>query len=290
MGPIRDFDFDAAILFSDILFPIEAMGISLDFNPGPQLGRLLRETEDLQYYNPIKDMRDFMGFQAEALIELRRQLPAEKGLIGFVGGPLTLYQFAVEGSGKQEMAPAGFTDGRYEGFMERLLPILAENMALQAEAGIDCMAVLDSSAGILSLADYQRFYLPKLQQLLALFRAKCPDVPVLYYSKGTDHQWWELLKNLPLQGLGIDHGNPLAASLKRFGKSYAMQGNIPPEWMNLEWKDLEPKLLPIFAEVKALPQEYRQGWICGLGHGIQPMAKEENVRHFVKLVREYFAA
>lgn len=290
MGPIQDFDFDAAILFSDILFPIEAMGVSLDFAPGPQLGRLLRNAADLQHYVPTRDVRGFFGFQAEALTELRKQLPAHKGLIGFVGGPLTLYQFAVEGSGKQEIAPEGFTDGRFAGFMERLLPMLAENMVVQAEAGIDCMAILDSSAGILPFATYQKEYLPYLKQLMALFRAKCPAVPVLYYSKGTDRQWWKLLEDLPLQGLGIDHSNPLAASLQEFGKQYAIQGNIPPEWMNLEWRELEPQLLRVFTEVKALPQEVRKGWVCGLGHGIQPAGREENVRNFVKLVREFFAA
>jgi uroporphyrinogen decarboxylase len=102
MGPIRDFDFDAAILFSDILFPIEAMGVSLDFNPGPQLGRLLGSKADLAHYTPTLDPQGFFGFQAVALAELRRQLPAEKGLIGFVGGPLTLYQFACTGSGKPD--------------------------------------------------------------------------------------------------------------------------------------------------------------------------------------------
>jgi uroporphyrinogen decarboxylase len=290
MGPIRDFDFDAAILFSDILFPLEAMGISLDFNPAPQLGRLLREPADLQHYQPTQDVAGFFGFQADALQELRRQLPTEKGLIGFVGGALTLYQFAAEGSGKQEFDRSGLTDGRFQGFMEKLLPLLAENMAIQAEAGIDCMAILDSSAGILSLAEYETHYLPYLQQLLALFRARCPQIPVLYYSKGTDAGWWRLLKTIPIQGLGIDYHMSLPEALNEFGAEYAIQGNIPPEWMNLEWTALEPKLLERFAAVKALPLSARKGWICGLGHGILPQARQENVRHFVQLARRFFSA
>ncbi len=289
MGPIEDFDFDAGILFSDILFPIEAMGVSLDFNPAPQLGRLLRSADDLSHYNPVQDVRDFFGFQGEALRVLRKRLPASKGLIGFVGGPLTLYQFAVEGSGKTEFATAGLRDGRFAGFMERLLPMLAENMAIQAEAGIDCMAVLDSSAGIMPLALYQQHYLPYLKTLLEMFRQKCPHTPVLYYSKGTNREWWNLLEGLPIQGLGVDYHHPLPPTLAEFSSHYAIQGNIPPEWMNLEWNALEPKLREVFGSMKALPPAQRNGWICGLGHGIQPAAKEENVRNFMKLTREFFA-
>lgn len=281
MGPIEDFDFDAAILFSDILFPIEAMGVALDFNPAPSFSRLLTSVEDLPSYQPTRDPQDFFGFQAEALRELRRRLPASKGLIGFVGGPLTLYQFACNGSGK---TPAR-VDARFEGFMEKLIPLLAENMAVQAAAGIDCMAILDSSSHIVSATEFKSRYLPYLQELLRLFRLKHRDMPVLYYSKGTPPE----LDGLSIQALGIDHSQDLVSTLKTQHARFAVQGNVPPEWMNEPWSDIEPRLRAFFTPLAALPPEMRHGWICGLGHGMQPQGREENVRNFVQLVREFFA-
>jgi uroporphyrinogen decarboxylase len=285
MGPIEDFDFDAAILFSDILFPIEAMGVSLDFNPAPSFGRLLTSKTDLQHYQPTQDPQDFFGFQADALCELRRRLPASKGLIGFVGGLATLYQFACMGSGKIK-API---DDRFDGFMEKLVPLLAENMSVQAAAGIDCMAVLDSSADIVSLAEFNMRYFPYLQELLRLFRAKHPTMPVLYYSKNMPAKIWDDLRPLSLQGIGVDHSHELISVLQSQHDRYAIQGNVPPEWMNDPWSVTEPKLRAWFESVKALPADARKGWICGLGHGLQPTAREENVREFVRLAREVFA-
>jgi uroporphyrinogen decarboxylase len=284
MGPIEDFDFDAAILFSDILFPLEAMGISLDFDPAPRLGRLLKTVDDLAQYHPTTDPKGFFGFQADALHALRRRLPASKGMIGFVGGALTLYQFACEGTGKKHSR----IDARFAGFMEKLLPLLLEQMVVQAEAGIDCMAILDSSAGILLESDFKQHYLPYLARLLKEFQQRCPNTPVLYYSKGTHRTLWKMLEGLPLQGIGIDHHNPLAASLSEFSTTYAIQGNIPPEWMNLPWSEAEPLIRTVFAEVLTLSADQRKGWICGLGHGMQPIGQEESVRGFVRLVREMF--
>lgn len=288
MGPVEDFGFDAAILFSDILFPIAAMGIALDFNPGPQLGHLLESPADLSHYKPVADAYGYFRFQSEALSHLKKRLPKEKGLIGFVGGPLTIYQFAVKGSGKTDGEVEGLTDGRFEGFMERLLPLLLANMQVQADAGIDVMAVLDTSAGKLPPDLYYSLYLPYLTRLICSFKASRPGTNLLYYSKGTNAEYWRMLGGLPIEGLGIDYTNNLAAALREFGARYAIQGNIDPEWMRLPWPQLKPKLETVFAEVKALPPELRKGWICGLGHGILPDVPEENVRQFLALARGIF--
>lgn len=286
MGPVEDFDFDAAILFSDILFPLEAMGVPLDFNPGPQLGRLLSTAEDLKSYKPTDDAHGFFLFQKLALKTLKARLPQSKGLIGFVGGPLTIYQFAATGSGKIEGRVEGLNDGRFEGFMEKLIPLLTQNMVTQSMAGIDVMAVLDTSAGKLTKEEYHGIYLPWLTRLITGFKARMPEVKLLYYSKGTDREYWHMLDGLPIDGLGVDHFQNLPAVLDEFGERYAIQGNVTPEWMALPWEELEPKLRSFFTAMKKVPAEKRSGWICGLGHGITPDAKEENVRRFITLARE----
>src|SRR5690606_24617806 len=91
MGPIEDFGFDGAILFSDILFILESMGMPLDYDPGPKLGWLLRSTDDLKNLNGSVDVAQSLGFQRDALALLKNRLPEDKSLIGFVGAPFTLY-------------------------------------------------------------------------------------------------------------------------------------------------------------------------------------------------------
>src|SRR4051812_34624289 len=130
MGPIRDFDFDAAILFSDLLFPLEAMGMGLKYEEGPKLDWHLKETSDLARLQGGGGLVKELEFQARALEQIRKKLPQDKGLIGFVGGPLTLFCYAVEGSHKGELDSArkGLNDGRFTGFFEKLLDLLVGNM------------------------------------------------------------------------------------------------------------------------------------------------------------------
>jgi dolichyl-phosphate beta-glucosyltransferase len=115
-----------------------------------------------------------LGYQAEAMKLIRKALPQSKGLLGFVGGPLTLFVYAVEGSHQGELTSAreGLTDGRFEGFFERLVDLLAENMAMQARAGADVIAVMDTSAGDFNPRTYQTRVVPFLKILLDRYHAK----------------------------------------------------------------------------------------------------------------------
>lgn len=290
MGPMDDFGFDAAILFSDILFPLAAMGIDLDFAPGPVLGRYLRSVDDLQFYEGGAARADAMQFQQDALALLKKTLSPEKGLIGFVGGLSTLYVFAVEGSHKKSLdsAMAGLKDGRFFGLMEKLLPIMRENMKLQAVANPDCIAVLDTCAGDLPDDFYKDKYLPLLTILLRQFKADYPDMNIVYYGKNIGPAQWDLLTDLPIDGIGIDWKHDLADVLVRYHDRFAVQGNIDPTWMELPTDQMVAKVRPIFEKVLSLPPAMRRGWICGLGHGITPQAREENVHAFLRLQKEMF--
>jgi len=287
MGPIRDFDFDAAILFSDILFPLEAAGVPLDFAPGPKLGFHLREASDLSKYK-TPDV-NFMQFQAEALTKIRAALPQEKALIGFVGSPLTLYFFAVEGSHKGDISSAlsGMTDGRFEGFMELMANTIADNMILQATAGEkaegapDVIAMFDSCAGEIPLEHYKTLYLPYLTACLKRFKAACPDMPVIYYGKNAGPDHWQLLTDLPIDVLGVDHTQNLPEAAQKLADRFVLQGNLDPDVMTLSPAEATPKI-EAFLESMA---PYQDRWICGLGHGVTPKAQEATVKLFVEKVQ-----
>ncbi|HXR51322.1 MAG TPA: uroporphyrinogen decarboxylase family protein, partial [Steroidobacteraceae bacterium] len=203
--------------------------------------------------------------------------------------PFTLYVYAAAGSHeKAEQAVAGLTNGIYEAFNAKLLDLLAANMALQSGAGAECIALLDTAAGEIDAVTYGRHVVPVLADLLARFRKLDATTPVLYYSRGTGPEYWDQLTDLPIQGLGIDWRQDLAATLERYAQRWAIQGNVDPEWLHLPAAELEHRLREYFARIRALPPALRRGWICGLGHGVLQRTPEANVRRFVALQREIF--
>jgi uroporphyrinogen decarboxylase len=293
MGPIRDFDFDAAILFSDLLFPLEAMGMGLRYEPGPKLDWYLRSRGDLDRLKGGAGLLPELEFQAQALKRIRAELPPKKGLIGFVGGPLTLFFYAVAGSHQGDLtdARAALSDGRFEGFCERLLELLAGNLILQARAGAEVIAVMDTCAGEIPVSQFQSRVMPALRAVLERFQAACPGVPVLYYSKGTGPEVWRLARELPaVAGLGVDWRHPIQEVLGEFGAEGVVQGNFDPHLLFEEPSRLEVLLREFFRSAKQVPLEKRRGWVCGLGHGVMPGTPEAAVRAFMRIQREELGA
>lgn len=289
MGPVHDFNFDAAILFSDLLFPLEAMGMGLRYDPGPKLDFHLRSPADVARLQGGAELAQRLQFQADAIRLTRARLRRDKALIGFVGGPFTLYVYAAAGSHESAaQALGGLNDGTYAAFNEKLLDLLAANMALQSSAGADCIALFDTAAGEIDAATYGKFVVPVLADVLARFRKLDPLTPVTYYSRGTGPEYWDQLFGLPFQCLGVDWRHPMPDVLTRYADRWAIQGNVDPEWLHLATPELEQRLRAYFAAIKTLPAQLRRGWICGLGHGILQRTPEANVSLFVALQREIF--
>ncbi|PIZ31811.1 MAG: uroporphyrinogen decarboxylase [Alphaproteobacteria bacterium CG_4_10_14_0_8_um_filter_53_9] len=293
IGPMEDFGFDAAILFSDILFPLDVLGQPLTFSPGPQFSFLLKTKEDIARLSPPAEGAKVFEFQAEALRLTRARLGEDKGLIGFVGAPLTLFVFGVMGSHKHgiEDAITGLTDGRLEMFMEKMIPLLAGNMVLQAQAlhpqKLEMLTLFDSCAGDIPGDLYKDIYLPYLQKVLALFRDECPDTPVLYYGKGLGENSLALLEDMPIQALGIDQDQDMPAMFARFGTRFALQGNFNPVALTWDEDVFEKEAQAFFHRMGQVPKALRKGWVCGLGHGVTPQAKEANVRRFVQIAQSF---
>jgi uroporphyrinogen decarboxylase len=291
LGPIRDFNFDAAILFSDLLFPLEAMGMGLSYEPGPKLEWHLRGAADVRRLRGGAERAAHMSFQAEAIMQLRSQLSSDKSLIGFVGGPFTLYAYAVAGSheGFARDGLVGLDNGLFAGFNDALRDLLAGNMVLQARAGADCIAIFDTAAGTLAPERFAELAVPALAGVMREFRRRCPDTPVIYYSRDTGPAHWQALRSLDLQCLGVDWHHDLAHTLETQSEYWSVQGNIDPQWLLLPASELEGRLRALFTRVRQLPAPLRSAWICGLGHGVLQSTPEENVRLALKVQREMFA-
>lgn len=294
MGPIEDFNFDAAILFSDLLFPLEQLKMGLSYHSGPPT--LEFRVDSLDNANKLsykEDSRTFYQFQKTACELLRKKLPANKTLIGFVGAPFTLYTYAVEGShaGNLSSSKIGFYDGRFNKFMDLLLPDVLTEMTVQAEGGADAIALFDTAAGEVMLSDYQEFIIPRILYLTTKFKEKFPNKKIIYYSKLTHTHYLRALSkadsNSSIDVLGVDWRNDLKEVLKEFGNKYYIQGNIDPSYLHMPWEVLEAKLKHTYNEVKESGAPMNK-WIMGLGHGVLQHTPESNVRNAIQFIQNNF--
>jgi uroporphyrinogen decarboxylase len=282
-GPVQDFDFDVSILFSDLLFPLEALGMGLEYTDhGPRLEFHL-DTESIQKLTPWQEALPQLEFQRQAVRLTREKIPANKSVIGFVGGPWTLYVYAVEGSHAGSLIQSKKQPQLFSSFTEILLPLLIENIKLQLDGGAETVMIFDTAAGELSPRDFQKQIEPLLVKLAKIYPGKLG-----YYSKGT--QPAHLSSNLlsaPWAGIGVDHRWDLPKFLTSTNKGF-VQGNFDQTLLHLPLNEFEARFREYLKPYQDLSGEQRAGWVCGLGHGVLPQTPEQNVRRFVEIVREVF--
>lgn len=284
LGPVAEFDFDVSILFSDILFPLEALGMGLDYTDhGPQLGFKLNP-ETIQTLGPVDKAIEFMHFQKKAVQATRAVLPGNKSLIGFIGGPWTLFVYAVEGSHAGSLIQSKALIDLFPKFLEKMYPLLKENIRLQLEGGAEIVMVFDTAAGEVSPLFFQEWIQPVLSRLAQEYPGK-----IGYYSKGTqpvffNHQFTEL----PWAGQGFDHRCLLTESFKIQNKGF-VQGNFDQSLLFMDEANFKKALTQFLAPMKEMSLQARAGWVCGLGHGVLPKTPEKNVKLFVDTVRKELA-
>ena len=278
LGPVLDFDFDVAIMFSDLLFPLDALGMGLEYtDAGPRLGWKLTQ-QALAKLRDVDDAWPHLLFQGEALRETRAILPGDKSLIGFVGGPWTLFVYAVEGTHKS--AEHALKELKlFEQFCETLVPLLIRNIEFQLANGAEVVMVFDTAAGELAPEAFKNVVVPQLERLTLSFPSRLG-----YYSKGTnrDHLNHSLFTGGMWAGIGVDHYWDLPNAFQMFPNGF-VQGNFD---QNLLLSSREEFKRHLEQFLSPLIEHDRAGWICGLGHGVLPKTPEENVRLFVNTVRE----
>jgi uroporphyrinogen decarboxylase len=287
LGPVHDFDFDVAILFSDLLFPLEALGMGLQYSDGagPQLGWYVENAESLKRFKPWREALAALEFQKRALVYTRERLARDKSLIGFVGGPWTLFTYAVQGRHDGTLVESKRLLNLFEPFCESLIPLLESNIALQLEGGAEIVMIFDTAAGELDPSTYKQRIVPALARLAKKFPAK-----TAYYSKGTQfaHLDAALFTNASFAGLGVDHRWDLSGFLKSRRQGF-VQGNFDQAFLHKNPEDFAQTLQKYLAPLQDLSSADRAGWVCGLGHGVLPKTPEDNVKRFVHKVREAFS-
>jgi uroporphyrinogen decarboxylase len=283
MGPIQDFDFDVAILFSDILYPLQALGMGLEYTDhGPRLGFQLNET-NFSSLKSVDESIHFMGFQKQAMKLTLEKLPKNKSLIGFVGGPWTLFVYAVEGSHAGSLIASKKSLNLYFKFAEVIENFLTQNIQLQLDGGAELVMIFDTAAGEVSPAFFHNYLQPVLSKLIEKFPHKLG-----YYSKGTQPTFFNReFRSLPLLGQGFDHRCSLDESFKLRDHGF-VQGNFDQSLLHMETEDFKKQLANYIFDLKNLSVEQRRGWVSGLGHGVLPKTPEKNVHLFIDTIRKEF--
>jgi uroporphyrinogen decarboxylase len=281
LQPVRRIELDAAILFSDLLLPLEPMGIRFDFirGEGPAIENPLRSGEDIDALRRF-DPRESLSYVLEAIRQIQAALAGHVPLIGFAGAPFTMASYAIEGGHSNNFARTKALMYGDPSSWHRLCAlfadIIADYLAAQIEAGVDAVQLFDSWVGALNARDYREFILPHTRRILSSISGR--GVPVIHFGVGTG----SILSELREAGgdvIGADWRTPIDEAWKRIGFDRAIQGNLDPTLLLGPLSRVLDAADDILARVAGRP-----GHIFNLGHGILPSTPVEHVQALARHV------
>ncbi|MEC8051006.1 MAG: uroporphyrinogen decarboxylase [Myxococcota bacterium] len=274
---------DAAIIFSDIMIPALAMGLELDFAPGPKLNRAIQTEADvasLKRPEPAKDL----DFVMKAIELTRAQLPDEASLIGFVGAPLTLAAYLAEGAPAKNWV--GFKSTLYdrqpafEALLERCVETVTKHALAQVDAGCDAIQLFDTNAGMLHPIELEKFALPAAARVIEGIRARV-NVPVIYFARDVAAHLETVGSVTKADVLGIDWSVRMGAAANRL-PDHAVMGNLDPTLLFASEDVVEARTRALLDEMKG-----RDGHIFNLGHGVLPKTPPPHARKIIETIRAY---
>jgi len=278
---------DAAIIFADLLLPLEVMGLPFHFasGEGPVIEKPVRTQKDVGHLRV--DRADELGYVSEAVRLVARHFAGRVPVIGFCGAPFTLASYMIEGGGSRNYVHTKqmmyLSPSVWDELMQKLVAVVAEYSAEQVRAGADAIQIFDSWVGCLGVEDYRRHVLPRTTELVKTLQ-KRTGVPVIYF--GTDSA--TLLPSMQETGaevIGLDWRIPLNEGWRSLGFKGAVQGNLDPVVLFARWEEVKSRAQEVLRRAGG-----RAGHIFNLGHGILPETPVDNVKALAKFVQEYSAA
>ena len=281
LQPLRIIGVDAVIFFSDILIPVEAMGVKVELtDKGPEIAAPIRSAADVQRLR-IPDPASQMPFVAAILKRLRGELNGRVPLIGFSGAPWTLASYMIEGGGSRsfaEIKKMAFSEpSTLRALLDKLASTIVAYLRFQVEAGAQVVQLFDTWAGELTRQDYEAFALPVTRRI---FEEIGNSVPRILYINGCS----SILESMASSGadvLSVDWRIPIGEARARVGERVAIQGNLDPCVL------LGPASNLTQTAERILMDAGPNGHIFNLGHGILPMTPVENARALIDFVKAY---
>ena len=282
MQPIDRFPLDAAIIFADILLPLEPMGLNLEFaeGEGPVIHNPVRTQADVERLKVIDG--DELEYVAEAIRQARRALNGRVPLIGFAGAPFTLASYAIEGGSsrnylltKQMM----YSEPKiWHQLMDKFARVITGYLRRQIKAGAQVIQLFDSWVGCLSIGDYEEYVMPHVQ--LIFEGLKREGVPMIHFGTGTS----AMLRQMRKAGgdvIGVDWRIHLDEAWAMVGHDVAVQGNLDPLVLYAPLPEIERRVADILRRAGSRP-----GHIFNLGHGILPTTPIEHVAAAIDMVHK----
>jgi uroporphyrinogen decarboxylase len=280
--PVREIGVDAAILFADLLLPLEAMGFPVTLSPGegPVIESPIRHPDDVRRLRSLDSKRD-LPFVFETIRRGRSKIDVP--FIGFAGAPFTLASYLVEGGPSRDLHLTKRFMNEHSDAWRALLDTLAENMAsylrAQVEAGAQALQLFDSWAGVLSPYDYASKVLPHTRQVFA--GVKETGVPTIHFGTGVGG-FLESFASAGSDVIGIDWRLPIDAAWARIGNGQGIQGNLDPSALLGPTEDWRDQALDVLRRIGGRP-----GHIFNLGHGVLPDTSLDSLRCLVSLVHDF---
>jgi uroporphyrinogen decarboxylase len=275
---------DAAIIFADLLLPLEVMGLPFHFSAGegPVIEKPVRTKEDIARLRT--DRAGDLGYVSEAVGLVAKHFAGRLPVIGFCGAPFTLASYMIEGGGSRNYAHAKKmmynAPADWNELMGKLVTVAAAYSASQVGAGADVIQIFDSWVGCLSVEDYRRYVLPHATNLVKALQA-ATGAPIIYF--GTDSATLlPAMKETGAEVIGLDWRIPLDQGWSDLDHECAVQGNLDPVLLFADWKELKSRAADILRRADGRP-----GHIFNLGHGILPETPVDNVKNLARFVQEH---
>jgi uroporphyrinogen decarboxylase len=285
LQPVERLGVDAAILFSDIMIPLPAMGVDVAFDPGPVVAEPVRDRSAVAALR-VPDPAVELGFVLETVAALARTLPEHVPLIGFCGAPFTLLAYLVEGRGSKTWpAPRAMLHAdpaAAELLLDRLVETQASFLAAQIDAGARAVQIFDSWGGVLPREQFERFSAEPLARLIE--RVRRPGVPIILYVRDAAHVL-DLLAATGADVISVDEKQPLDRAAALIGPGPALQGNLDPALLLAPPDRIGEGVATVLA---AAPRD--RGHVFNLGHGVLPQTPVEHVELLVREVRRRSSA
>jgi len=274
---------DAAIIFADLLLPLEVMGLPFHFSAGegPIIEKPVRTKEDISHLRT--DRAAELGYVSEAVALVATHFAERVPVIGFCGAPFTLASYMIEGGGSRNYVHAKKMmynhPADWDTLMSKLVAVTVEYSAEQVRAGADAIQIFDSWVGCLSVEDYRRYVLPHVTGMVK--KLQTTGAPIIYF--GTDSATLlPAMRETEADVIGLDWRIPLDEGWERLDYRPAVQGNLDPVLLFAGWKEIKSRAEEILRLADARP-----GHIFNLGHGILPETPVENVKNLARFVQEY---
>jgi uroporphyrinogen decarboxylase len=283
LQPVEILDVDAAIIFADLLLPVEPMGLKLEFiaGEGPSIDNAITQPEDIDDLSTSRT--DDLGYVAESIQLVGRALGGKVPIIGFVGAPFTLASYMIEGGPSKTFLKTKKlmfgNESMWRRLMGKLVDVLGDFAGLQVGAGARAIQVFDSWVGALSPEDYVHYVQPYSRALIERIRAS--GVPVIHFGTGAAG----FVRELHAAGgdvIGVDWRINIDQAWMDIGYRSAIQGNLDPVALFAPLSELRTKVTDLLRRTGTRP-----GHIVNLGHGILPETPVENVKAVVQIVREF---